>query len=68
MFRILIILCLLTLYVFCDEDSILNRLQKVEVQLQECQSNYQVVTDIIEDLKLDINITKMDVVKNEVTR
>ena len=68
MFRILIILCLLTLHVFCDEDSILNRLQKVEVQLQECQSNYQVVTDIIEDLKLDINITKMDVVKNEVSQ
>ena len=74
MFRILIIVCLLQFLpypVSCDDQALLNRLQEVEVhsialevQLQECQTNYQVVAEIIETIKADINVTKTDIVKN----
>ena len=74
MFRILIIVYLLQFLpypVSCDDQALLNRLQEVEVhsialevQLQECQTNYQAVTEIIEAIKADINLTKTDIVKN----
>ena len=57
--------------VSCDDQALLNRLQEVEVhstalevQLQECQTNYQVVAEIIEAIKADINLTKTDIAKN----
>ena len=57
MFRILMIVYFLQSLpypVSCDDQALLNRLQEVEVhsialevQLQECKTNYQVVTEII---------------------
>jgi hypothetical protein len=74
MFRILIIVYILQFLpypVSCDDQALLNRLQEVEVhsialevQLQECQTNYQVVSEIIETIKADINETKSDIAKN----
>ena len=58
------VFCLLSYYqVFCDDQAILTRLAIIELELQECQTNYQVVTETIEYLKIGANETKLDLIQ-----
>ena len=56
--KIFVVYCALTLrFIRCDDQNILQKIEKLELDLQECKANLQVVGVHIQHIESTINIT-----------
>ena len=63
--KIFIIYCVMR-FIHCDDQNILQKIERLELGLQECKANLQVVTENIQAIESTINITNknLDVEEN----
>ena len=56
--KIFVVYCALTLrFIRCDDQNILQKIERLELGLQECKANLQVVTEHIQHVESTVNIT-----------
>ena len=56
--KIFVVYCALTLrFIRCDDQNVLQKIEKLQLDLQECKANLQVVTVHIQHIESTVNIT-----------
>ena len=56
--KLFVVYCALTLkFIYCEDQTILQKIEKLQLDLQECKANLQVVTVHIQHIESTVNIT-----------